>query len=233
MAAAIAPRSGGLPAADAALSRGLEVHPMGRERGARDLDRPRLRAGGLRLELSPRATRSGSALAPSTRATTSRSRRAPGRGPRPRSGPLPGQLDPPQAAPGDRGRGLLLRRLGRPLPAAHGGGIGPRSTSGSRAGRELRAVVDEAKGRESALRDCAAFSASHRWKFEAMLRVQRLVPRVPPRLLGAMPAGWSARPSSTGRSGITCGSRRRSSPDPRPPPRGGPPSPGPPSPTSS
>ena len=35
-----------------------------------------------------------------------------------RRGPLPGQLDPPQAAPGDRGRRLLRRRLGRPLPAA-------------------------------------------------------------------------------------------------------------------
>ena len=40
------------------------------------------------------------------------------RGPRPRCGPLPGQLDPPPAAPRDRGRGLLRRRLGRALPAA-------------------------------------------------------------------------------------------------------------------
>ena len=35
-----------------------------------------------------------------------------------------------------------------------------------------------------ALRRYAEFSASHRWKFEAMLRVQRLIPRVPPRVLG-------------------------------------------------
>ena len=35
---------------------------------------------------------------------------------------VPGQLDPPQAAPRDRGRRLLRRRLGRPLPAAHRGG---------------------------------------------------------------------------------------------------------------
>ena len=37
-------------------------------------------------------------------------------------------------------------------------------------------------------RRCGAtrqFSASHRWKFEAMLRVQRLIPRVPPRAAGA------------------------------------------------
>jgi menaquinone-9 beta-reductase len=52
-------------------------------------------------------------------------------------------------------------------------------------GRELRAVIEQGKDREQALRDYAAFSASHRWKFEAMLRVQQLVPRVPPRLLAA------------------------------------------------
>jgi flavin-dependent dehydrogenase len=50
-------------------------------------------------------------------------------------------------------------------------------------GRELRAVVEGRQSREAALRSYAAFSAAHRWKFEAMLRVQRLVPRVPPRVL--------------------------------------------------
>ena len=52
-------------------------------------------------------------------------------------------------------------------------------------GRELRAVLEGRKDRTAALRSYAAFSASHRWKFEAMLRVQRLVPRVEPRLLAA------------------------------------------------
>ena len=56
-------------------------------------------------------------------------------------------------------------------------------------GRELRSVVEGTTGREEALRSYAAFSASHRWKFEAMLRVQRLVPRVQPRLLGLMLRG--------------------------------------------
>jgi flavin-dependent dehydrogenase len=51
-------------------------------------------------------------------------------------------------------------------------------------GRELRAVVEGRATREDALRRYSEFSASHRWKFEAMLRVQRLVPRVPPRMLG-------------------------------------------------
>jgi flavin-dependent dehydrogenase len=61
-------------------------------------------------------------------------------------------------------------------------------------GRELRAVLEGRKSREEALRDYAAFSASHRWKFEAMLRVQRLVPRIPPRLLALMLRGME-RPS--------------------------------------
>ena len=50
-------------------------------------------------------------------------------------------------------------------------------------------------GRQSiaaALARYGDFSESHRWKFEAMLAAQRLVPRVPPRLLhrsiGAMQA---------------------------------------------
>ena len=60
-------------------------------------------------------------------------------------------------------------------------------------GRELRAVVEGRTDREQALRDYAAFSASHRWKFEAMLRMQRLVPRVPPRLLAALLRGMERR----------------------------------------
>jgi flavin-dependent dehydrogenase len=51
-------------------------------------------------------------------------------------------------------------------------------------GRELRGVVEGRQSRDEALRRYASFSASHRWKFESMLRVQRLIPRVPPRLLG-------------------------------------------------
>jgi flavin-dependent dehydrogenase len=60
-------------------------------------------------------------------------------------------------------------------------------------GRELRAVVDGRKSRDAALTDYAAFSASHRWKFEAMLRVQRLVPQVPPRLLAPMLRGMERK----------------------------------------
>ncbi|HEX6117693.1 MAG TPA: NAD(P)/FAD-dependent oxidoreductase [Solirubrobacterales bacterium] len=58
-------------------------------------------------------------------------------------------------------------------------------------GRELRAVVAGGKPRADALRDYAAFSASHRWKFEWMLRTQRAVPRVPPRALAFAMRGMS------------------------------------------
>ena len=51
-------------------------------------------------------------------------------------------------------------------------------------GRELRAVVEGRRGRDEALRRYQAFSARHGWKFAAMLATQRLVPRVPPRVLG-------------------------------------------------
>jgi menaquinone-9 beta-reductase len=51
-------------------------------------------------------------------------------------------------------------------------------------GRELRTVHAGTRTREEAVRRYHAFSADHEWKFRWMLRVQRLVPRVPPRLLG-------------------------------------------------
>jgi len=50
-------------------------------------------------------------------------------------------------------------------------------------GRELRAVIDGNQTREHALRRYHAFSASHALPFRWMLRAQRLVPRVAPRLL--------------------------------------------------
>jgi menaquinone-9 beta-reductase len=51
-------------------------------------------------------------------------------------------------------------------------------------GRELRAVIEGRQSREQALARYHAFSASHASPFRWMLRVQRLVPRVAPRLLG-------------------------------------------------
>ena len=50
-------------------------------------------------------------------------------------------------------------------------------------GRELRRVVDGRAVRDTALGRYGAFSARHEWHFRWLLRVQRLIPRVPPRLL--------------------------------------------------
>jgi flavin-dependent dehydrogenase len=53
-------------------------------------------------------------------------------------------------------------------------------------GRELRDVVEGRQSREQAAAAYAEFNDSHEWKFRWMLRVQKLVPRVPPRLLGPL-----------------------------------------------
>jgi menaquinone-9 beta-reductase len=53
-------------------------------------------------------------------------------------------------------------------------------------GRELRAVIEGRQERDAALARYARFSESHEWKFAWMLRAQRLVPKVPPRLLGPL-----------------------------------------------
>jgi menaquinone-9 beta-reductase len=50
-------------------------------------------------------------------------------------------------------------------------------------GRELRAVVEGRSTTAEALTRYGDFSASHEWKFRAMLLAQRLVPKVPPRAL--------------------------------------------------
>lgn len=50
-------------------------------------------------------------------------------------------------------------------------------------GREIAQVIAGRQTKAAALASYGAFSASHRWKFEWMLRVQRLVPQVPPRIL--------------------------------------------------
>ena len=44
-------------------------------------------------------------------------------------------------------------------------------------------MVDGRASVDTALRRYGAFSARHRWQFESMLGVQKLVPRIPPRAL--------------------------------------------------
>ncbi|HEY7256220.1 MAG TPA: FAD-dependent monooxygenase [Solirubrobacterales bacterium] len=53
-------------------------------------------------------------------------------------------------------------------------------------GGELRAVLDGSRTREEAADRYAAFNDQHERRFRWLLRVQRLIPRVPPRLLGPL-----------------------------------------------
>ncbi|MFL5884075.1 MAG: NAD(P)/FAD-dependent oxidoreductase [Thermoleophilaceae bacterium] len=53
-------------------------------------------------------------------------------------------------------------------------------------GRELRLVLEGRQPRAEALSRYHDFSAEHEWKFRWMLRAQKAVPRVPPRVLAPM-----------------------------------------------
>src|SRR4051794_8998592 len=53
-------------------------------------------------------------------------------------------------------------------------------------GRELRAVVEGRTPKAAARGRYRAFSAEHEWKFRWLLRAQKAVPRVPPRVLAPM-----------------------------------------------
>jgi flavin-dependent dehydrogenase len=61
-------------------------------------------------------------------------------------------------------------------------------------GRELRAVVEGRRTRGEALSRYAAFSAAHRWKYETMLQVQHLVPKLRPRVLTGMTKAFGSGP---------------------------------------
>jgi flavin-dependent dehydrogenase len=60
-------------------------------------------------------------------------------------------------------------------------------------GRELRAVLEGRQTKAQALQRYHAFSADHAMPFRWMLRVQRLIPRVAPRLLGPALKGMSSK----------------------------------------
>ncbi len=59
-------------------------------------------------------------------------------------------------------------------------------------GRELRRVIDGRVTRRGALERYGAFSDRHLWHFTWLLRIQRLIPRVPPPLLAAALRGMSS-----------------------------------------
>jgi len=70
-------------------------------------------------------------------------------------------------------------------------GIRPAFYFGIACGREIRSVIERRSSRDAALTRYGAFNDSHRWKYEWMLKVQRLVPKVPPRILGPALRGMS------------------------------------------
>jgi digeranylgeranylglycerophospholipid reductase len=67
-----------------------------------------------------------------------------------------------------------------------GVGIRPAFYFGIAAGRELRATLAGAKTRERALHDYAAFSRAHAPAFAYALALQRMIPRLPPKALTAL-----------------------------------------------
>lgn len=71
---------------------------------------------------------------------------------------------------------------GHCLPLS-GEGIRTAFYFGIACGRELRAVLDQSRTREQALRRYGAFSHAHARTYALLLRGQRAVPRLPPRLL--------------------------------------------------
>lgn len=65
---------------------------------------------------------------------------------------------------------------------------------GAACGNELRAVLEGRKSRTSALADYRDFHDSHEWKFRWMLRTQKLIPRIPPRILAPMIGSIAFKP---------------------------------------
>ena len=123
---------------------------------------------------------------------------------------LPGQLDP---APHPAGR----PRTACSSPATAPGHCLPLTAEGIRTafyfgialGRELRAVLEGRQDRAAALDRYGDFCAAHRWKFEAMYLAQQSIRHLHGRPLDTLTRSSRAHACRTGRSGTTWRSRRR------------------------
>ena len=112
--------------------------------------------------------------------------RAAGRRPRQQARPLPGNWIPHKLRRATKGGVFFVGdSAGHCLPLT-AEGIRTALYFGVALGRELRDVYEGGQDRDRAASRYTEFHASHEWKFGWMLRVQRLVPRIPPRLLGPM-----------------------------------------------
>jgi flavin-dependent dehydrogenase len=170
---------------EAPLSRGLEVHPEG---GGRDLDvwieRPLIRRGygwsvpaGGEQRVGVGSYEPRDHVRQPTVALAGRVGRPPVR--------YQGNWFPHRLRPAaEDGVFFAGDSAGHCFPLS-GEGIRTALYFGIACGRELRAVLAGTRTREQALRRYAAFSASHRHAFGLALRLQRLIPRLPPRLLTA------------------------------------------------
>src|ERR671922_2445091 len=164
---------------DAALSRGLEVHPAGR--GA-DLE--------LWLDtkyISPGYGWSFPARDELRIGVGSFDPRVPVKAPtltlaedvEAEAGRFPGHWVPHRLRPAtENGVFFVGDSAGHCLPLT-AEGIRTAFYFGIACGRELRAVISGRRSRAAALQRYARFSDSHRWKYEAILQAQRLIPRVP------------------------------------------------------
>jgi flavin-dependent dehydrogenase len=183
---------------EARLSRGLEVHPGGR--GA-DLelwiDKRVIRAGyGWSFPADGELRIGVGSFDPRDRVKepTVRLVAELGRGPEGYQGNwIPHQLRPAT----EDGIFFVGDSAGHCLPLT-AEGIRTAFYFGIALGRELRGVLEGRSARSEALARYHAFSASHRWKFDAMLQVQHAIPRLRPRALNAVarlfahdaPARW-------------------------------------------
>jgi menaquinone-9 beta-reductase len=183
----------GVQPPEAALSRGLEVHPWG---AGSDLeiwiDRSYVRAGyGWSFPAGGEVRVGIGSFEPRdhVREPTVRLARDEGRDPvRYQGNWIPHRLRPATAD----GVFFCGDSAGHCLPLT-AEGIRTALYFGLACGRELCSVVDGRHDRDVALARYHAFSAAHGWKYAAMLATQRLVPRVPPRVLSRAVRAMGAR----------------------------------------
>jgi flavin-dependent dehydrogenase len=189
----LAPGGGGYQPPDAPLSRGLEVHPW----GAADeleiwIDRGYVPAGYSWSFPARDEVRVGvgsfdprfHVKEPTVRLADDLEREAV----RYQGNWIPHKLRPATAG----GIFFVGDSAGHCLPLT-AEGIRTALYFGIACGRELRRVIEGRATRETALRRYGAFSDRHEWQYRSMLRVQRLIPRVPPRVLAAALRGMEHR----------------------------------------
>jgi len=181
----LAPAGGGFQPPDAPLSRGLEVHPWGANEELEIwIDRDYVPAGYSWSFPAGEEVRVGvGSFDPRFHVKESTVRLAENLDREPvryQGNWIPHQLRPAV----EDGVFFVGDSAGHCLPLT-AEGIRTAFYFGIACGRELRRVVDGRAAPETAMRRYGAFSVRHAWQFRWLLRTQRLVPRVQPRVLSA------------------------------------------------